>query len=250
MFLFYILTESCIEKKLIFLFSLIVSVTKKIQNLFLGIDGILFDMDGVLAHTEPLSCQALRFYIMSKFAIDVGTDFTDVVGKSLKDSLLYYAKMYSFNLVNFNFTQATKEKDEIYFSTASGKLFPSEGLLCFLDWLNQQSINYAIASSGSLKKIEFTLSELHLDEYFKGNYFSSTQVEKGKPFPDLFLYAAKEMKWNPSKIIVIEDSPLGIQAAKGAGMFAIGYTSSFTADVLRENGADLTISSFKDIVDC
>src|SRR5262249_13480394 len=82
--------------------------------------------------------------------------------------------------------------------------------------------------------------------------FSAAQVMHGKPAPDLFLLAARCLGEAPSQAIVIEDSPLGIAAARAAGMASIGFTgaSHVTEDLtarLTEAGADLIISAMSDL---
>lgn len=60
------------------------------------------------------------------------------------------------------------------------------------------------------------------------NFFSASEVAHGKPAPDLFLHAAKQMGVDPSACIVVEDSKYGVQAARAAGMRALGYAGGLT----------------------
>jgi beta-phosphoglucomutase-like phosphatase (HAD superfamily) len=74
-----------------------------------------------------------------------------------------------------------------------------------------------------------TLGHTGIYPYFgEGRIFSASEVAHGKPAPDLFLHAAKQMGVNPSACIVVEDSKYGIQAARAAGMRALGYAGGLT----------------------
>jgi len=80
-----------------------------------------------------------------------------------------------------------------------------------------------VASSGSHERIRRSLTRTGLIDRFGGHLFSSSDVAHGKPAPDLFLHAAAAMGATPSRVAVIEDSPLGVEAAIAAGMTVLGY---------------------------
>ena len=85
-----------------------------------------------------------------------------------------------------------------------------------------------VASSGSHEKIRFTLGLTGLYPLFEGRIFSATEVARGKPEPDLFLYAAERMGVDPEACAVVEDSALGVAAARKAGMKAFAFSGSVT----------------------
>ena len=101
----------------------------------------------------------------------------------------------------------------------------------------------AVASSGRLPRIRFSLAETGLDGYFD-TVCSATEVERGKPAPDLFLLAARRLGVPPCRCIVIEDSVPGLEAAARAGMLGLGFTSSHPAPVLVGAGADRTFDAY------
>jgi len=80
-----------------------------------------------------------------------------------------------------------------------------------------------VASSGGHDKMRRTLGRAGLLEHFEGRIFSATEVAHGKPAPDLFWHAAKQMGFEPAGCAVIEDSPFGVQAGVAAGMTVVGY---------------------------
>jgi HAD superfamily hydrolase (TIGR01509 family) len=89
--------------------------------------------------------------------------------------------------------------------------------------LDRISIPTCVASSGTHEKMRLTLSLTGLWDRFEGRIFSAADVEQGKPAPDLFLHAAKEMGAESVACAVVEDSPFGVQAAHAAGMKAFAY---------------------------
>ncbi|MBG6136763.1 HAD superfamily hydrolase (TIGR01509 family) [Longispora fulva] len=85
-----------------------------------------------------------------------------------------------------------------------------------------------VASNGSQAKMRDTLGRTGLYGRFEGRIFSAAEVARGKPAPDLFLYAARSMGVDPSRCVVVEDSRYGVQAARAAGMRVLGYAGGVT----------------------
>lgn len=94
-----------------------------------------------------------------------------------------------------------------------------------------------IASSSSIDRLQLCLSVLGLEAEFGGHVYSADMVARGKPHPDIFLYAASKLGVNPNECLVIEDSAGGIRAAVAAGMTAVGLSA---ASHIRE-GHDLKL---------
>jgi HAD superfamily hydrolase (TIGR01509 family) len=94
-----------------------------------------------------------------------------------------------------------------------------------------------VASSGTHERIRAALTAAGLLDAFDGAIFSATDVERGKPAPDLFLHAAAQMGAAPERCVVVEDSPAGVQAARAAGMTVLGYAGLAGAAPLEAAGA-------------
>ncbi len=94
-----------------------------------------------------------------------------------------------------------------------------------------------VASSSHPDRIALALRVTGLAHHFGPDVFSSFMVERGKPAPDLFLYAAKAMGAEPGHCVVVEDSVAGVTAGKAAGMSVIGFTAAAIA------GRTIAISS-------
>ncbi|KQU89292.1 HAD family hydrolase [Mesorhizobium sp. Root695] len=93
----------------------------------------------------------------------------------------------------------------------------------FVEAVRSAGIAYCVATSARVSKMHITLGQTGLLPLFEHAMFSSTMVERGKPFPDLFLHAAKTMGFSPSECIVIEDSVAGTQAGIAASMRVFSY---------------------------
>ena len=105
-----------------------------------------------------------------------------------------------------------------------------------------------VASSGSHEKMRRTLGKTGLWDFFDGRIFSASEVERGKPEPDLFLYAAAQVGRLPARCVVVEDSQHGVAAAKASGMKAIGFAGGITP-VAHLAAADVVITSMSDLPD-
>jgi HAD superfamily hydrolase (TIGR01509 family) len=118
---------------------------------------------------------------------------------------------------------------EAMFAAFEEELRPVPGVAAALDAIELPN---CVASSASIEKMRFTLGHTGLWSRFEGRIFSATEVEHGKPAPDLFLHAAARMGWEPSDCAVVEDSPAGVEAALAAGMAVFGYAGTTPAERL------------------
>jgi HAD superfamily hydrolase (TIGR01509 family) len=117
------------------------------------------------------------------------------------------------------------------FAEFETSLQPVPGVVAALDAI---SLPNCVASSASHEKMRFTLGHTGLYDRFEGRIFSATEVEHGKPAPDLFLHAAARMGWAPADCAVVEDSPAGVQGALAAGMTVFGYAGRTPAERLTQ----------------
>lgn len=112
------------------------------------------------------------------------------------------------------------------FAAFEQELRPVPGVV---DAIAAISLPACVASSASVEKMRFTLGHTGLWSTFEGRIFSATEVEHGKPAPDLFLHAAASMGWEPAECAVVEDSPAGVAAGVAAGMTVFGYAGTTPA---------------------
>lgn len=198
---------------------------------------IIFDCDGVLVDSETITNQVLVDYVN-----EFGTDFTLEQalelfrGGALSDWITYVKKHYNITLPE-DFAPNFRHRMKLAFEKDLNAVKNIEKLL---DSIEKPM---CVASNGPLEKMDTTLSLTKLKPYFKENVFSAYQIQKWKPEPDLFLYAADKMNVAPKDCIVIEDSPRGVEAAVRAGMKPYGFDVYGKTEELKKEGAVL----FKDM---
>jgi HAD superfamily hydrolase (TIGR01509 family) len=118
--------------------------------------------------------------------------------------------------------------------------------------IEELAIPFCVASNSPPSKLGLGLSVTNLFELVYPNIFCSKLVTRGKPAPDLFLYAAKTMGADPARAVVVEDSVVGIKAAKAAGMLAIGFVGGLhhmppSDQALIAAGADHIAQTMEDV---
>ncbi len=188
------------------------------MNFAENIGAIIFDCDGVLIDSEVLANQAERDYF-ANFGLDISTEafMARYVGLSFKDMIADIQTRITTTLPQDVEAQISERINRAF----DGNLKPMAGIEALLDSI---TLPKAIASSSSTERLEFTLKLTGLWDRFEGHIYSSSMVSRGKPAPDLFLLAAKQLGIAPENCMVIEDSPLGVQAAIAARMTVIGFT--------------------------
>ena len=186
-------------------------------------DLVIFDNDGVLVDSEPLSNTILAGYLTE---LGHPTSYED----SLRDYM--GAALHRVHDVVLERTgqRLPAEFDTTYqgrvFDAFERELRPVEGVAVVLEKLAADGVPYCLASSGSHERIRVALRTTGLYPRFgERRIFSSQDVGRGKPAPDLFLHAAAAMGVAPERCVVVEDSPLGVQAAQAAGMDVLGFTA-------------------------
>lgn len=191
---------------------------------------VIFDNDGVLVDSEPISNTILAGYLT-----ELGHP------TSYEESLRDYMGA-AVHRVHDLIEQRTGQKlpddfdEKLHsriFAAFRQELVVVDGVPELLGELVADGVAYCVASSGSHEKIKVGHLKTGLDQWFEDEWiFSSEDVGCGKPAPDLFLHAADRMGVDPARCVVIEDSPLGVEAARAAGMDVYGFTSMMPADRL------------------
>ncbi|MVO83947.1 HAD-IA family hydrolase [Streptomyces sp. p1417] len=191
---------------------------------------IIFDNDGVLVDSEPLSNTMLAAYLTE---LGHPTSYEE----SLRDYMGAAMHRVHDTILERSGKRLPEDFDDIFhervFAAFERELQPMTGAMELLEQLTADGVPYCLASSGSHQRIRVGHRKTGLDKWFdEGRIFSSQDVGRGKPAPDLFLHAAARMGVAPDKCLVIEDSPLGVQAANAAGMDVYGFTAMTPAERL------------------
>ncbi|MGQ3302042.1 HAD family hydrolase [Reyranella sp.] len=189
---------------------------------------VIFDCDGVLVDSEPLAntcfARALR-----REGLDWNVEETmrRLMGRSMKSCVEIVEGELGRALPD-DFVDRLQADTLQAFRDAPLTTVP--GVVEAIDAIEAAGIATCVASSGGLDKMRVTLGITGLWSRFEGRIFSSSQVPRGKPFPDLFLHAAIQMNEQPFDCTVVEDSLPGIQAARAAGMRALAYVGATHSD--------------------
>lgn len=136
--------------------------------------------------------------------------------------------------------QLALQKEAFFRDEAKGKIQLLEGMEAFLKDLKKRHVPRIIASSTPIANLKMFLSSTVLGSYFD-SFVSAEEVAHGKPFPDVFLEAAKRLKLPPQQCIVLEDAPVGIEAGKKAGCFVVALATTHCPENLTR--ADLIYPS-------
>ncbi|MEU3855495.1 HAD family hydrolase [Streptomyces sp. NPDC029554] len=197
-------------------------------------DLVIFDNDGVLVDSEPISNRLLAAYLTE---LGHPTTYED----SLRDYMGSAMHRIHDLVAERTGQRLPDDFDDVFharvFAAFERDLKPVPGVEEVLQKLVADAVPYCVASSGSHERIRVGHRTTGLDRWFdEGLIFSSEDVGRGKPAPDLFLYAAERMGVAPERCVVIEDSPLGVQAAVAAGMDVYGFTAMTPAERLAGAG--------------
>lgn len=197
-------------------------------------DLVIFDNDGVLVDSEPISNRLLAAYLTE---LGHPTSYED----SIRDYMGSAMHRIHDLVLERTGRRLPAEFDEVFharvFAAFERELRPVPGVAGVLEKLAADGVPYCVASSGSHARIRVGHRTTGLDRWFPEEHvFSSEDVGRGKPAPDLFLYAAERMGVAPGRCVVVEDSPLGLQAAVAAGMDVYGFTAMTPAAKLAGAG--------------
>jgi HAD superfamily hydrolase (TIGR01509 family) len=181
---------------------------------------LIFDCDGVLVDSEAIVCRVeVQAFAEIGYNIELEHFMARFIGKAAKDSrVIIEAELGRALPADFNAEAARRVVNAF-----ARELKPVEGVS---EARARLATLKCVASSSLPDRIAYSLRLTGLAETFGTALFSSTMVARGKPAPDLFLYAAEQMKISPSRCLVIEDSAPGIIAAKTAGMTAFGFAGA------------------------
>ena len=206
---------------------------------------VIFDCDGVLVDSEPISLSVMREVLAEQ-----GCHLTEAQGyeKLLGRSITTIARtLQDEQDITLNDAHLEEMRKRLYARFRS-ELSPIEHVAGAIDAID---CPVCVASSSQPDRIKTSLQITGLYQKFSPNIFSSSMVSRGKPAPDLFLYAAEKMGVDPKDCVVIEDSPAGIKAAQSAGMRVIAFVGGGhaaparlreQAEVLVPNGVVETMS--------
>ncbi|WP_282136683.1 HAD family hydrolase [Seonamhaeicola maritimus] len=202
---------------------------------------VIFDCDGVLIDSESIAIG-----VLVDMANELGANMNfkesliNLKGKSLNSCMELISSLIGKPLPD-DFEQKYRANT---FETFKKEIKPIKGIKEVLDNID---LPFCVASSGPENKIRLNLGVTGLLPYFGDKIFSCYQIQKWKPDPDIFLWAAKEMGFSPIECLVVEDSVSGVKAAKTGGFDVFGYTEHDYKDELKQY-ATKTFSSMDSLL--
>lgn len=204
---------------------------------------IIFDCDGVLVDSERIANEVFAKVLNEEcgFSLSLDDMFQTFVGHSSSQCMAIVKKMLG--------EEPPPHLEERYKKEINEALATSVTAVCGIEKaIAEISMPFCVASSGSHEKMQTTLGKTKLLPHFEGKLYSASDVERGKPFPDIYLHAASKMGvLDPSKCLVIEDSPLGVKGGVAAGMSVFGYAELVDKNRLLCAGAHHTFNSMTNL---
>lgn len=210
-------------------------------------DGIIFDLDGTLIDSMWLWKEIDIEYLTSK-GIDIPADLQkEIEGKSFKETAIYFKK-------RFNFPESVEEIMELWntkcFEMYTTKVTLKPGAKNLLEYIKNNNIKMAIATSNSSNLANAVLKAMGIDKYFDA-IVTGCDVKCGKPDPEVYLKAAQKLGVEPSKCFVFEDIPNGILAGKNAGMTTCAVEDDYSMPLkdLKQEIADYYTVDFNSFLE-
>ncbi|MGF1474310.1 MAG: HAD family hydrolase [Geminicoccaceae bacterium] len=208
---------------------------------------IIFDLDGVIVDSEPIAARIEAEMLREAgLTIDEREVLKRFLGRS-EDQMRRSVEIELGRPLHEDFTAELRSR---VLAAFENELLPIPGIAAVLRRLTGPR---CVASSSALERIRTSLKIADLFSQFSPHLFSASMVERGKPAPDLFRYAASQMGIPIARCIVIEDSTAGVRAGKAANMTVFGFVGGShliadqDGDRLREAGADVVFDRMSDL---
>jgi len=202
---------------------------------------ILWDMDGVIADSNPFHFAAWQEVFDRRGINFIKDDFTKLFG-TRNDFII--RNILEGEPREEDVETIAKEKETNFRGKIKGNVKPLPGAIKLLGTIKKGTFKQALVSSAPEENINLIIGELNLEGFFD-SVVHGREVTESKPSPQIFLLAAEKLKAEPADCIVIEDSPLGVKAAKAAGMRCLAVTNTHPEQELKE--ADKVVHSLEDV---
>jgi HAD superfamily hydrolase (TIGR01509 family) len=194
-----------------------------------GPQGVVFDLDGTLVDNMPIHAEAFSIFV-SRHGLAPLTmeDRARLDGKRNRD---IFPILFGRPLDEDALHAYADEKETIYRELSRGQLVPLRGLARLLEVLAERGIGVALATSAPEPNVRHSLEELGLTA-LGAHVARSDLVPHGKPHPDVFLAAASMLGVPPEGCLAFEDAPMGVKAARAAGMTCVALATTFSREAL------------------
>ncbi|MBP7051264.1 MAG: HAD family phosphatase [Phycisphaerae bacterium] len=210
--------------------------------------GLIFDVDGLIANTEPINAKVTIRVLDEMFGLKnvKDEDFTLGYGRGAEAYVKAGARVHGLELTEEQAHAAAEVRESRLAQTIREEGLPAfPGVLDLIHAaLGQDGFRLSIATSASRELSEAILTAVKVP-YERMAYVSGSDVTKKKPDPQVFLIAIRRLGIPAARCVVFEDAPSGVQAAKAAGARCIAVTNTVLANEL--DGADLIVNSLEKV---
>jgi beta-phosphoglucomutase len=206
------------------------------------LQAVIFDMDGVICHTNPYHSIAFKQFFAKRNLNPTEEEFKlHMYGKNNGYILSYFLgrEIQGEELVELEF-----EKESLFREIYQPEVQPISGYLDFLNVLNQSGLSIGVATSAPRANLDLILGTLAIKETM-GSMLASEDVSKHKPDPEVYLKTAANLKIDPAHCLVFEDSFSGASAGLNAGMKVVGVLSTHKKEELPV--CDLYINDYSEL---
>jgi beta-phosphoglucomutase len=220
--------------------------------------GLIFDVDGVIADTEPLNARVTIRVLKDRFGLEgvSDKDFAAGIGRGAEAYVKAGAKTHGLELTDEQAKTAAQLRERYLIEALHEEPLPAfPGVLKLIfATLDDPDFRLAIATSAS-RDLSRAILESAGVPYDRMAYVSGSEVKKKKPDPELFLTAARRIHLAPARCVVFEDAPSGVQAAQAAGTHCIAVTNTvpaqelFVADLVCESLERVDLATVRSLVD-
>ena len=206
-------------------------------------DGVIFDMDGVLVNSGPAHHESWQ-RLARQHGIAVSAErFRQTFGRPSRDIIRI---LCGEQVTDEQIRRLDEEKEAIYRALISGHVPLMPGCRELLERLRNAGFHLAVATSGPPENLDLVMSDSLIAGYFEAEVHGF-DIARGKPEPDCFLLAAERLGVPAPACVVVEDAPVGIQAALAAGMKVIALAGTHPPEVLQEAGSARVVRHLDEI---
>ena len=190
---------------------------------------VIFDMDGVICHTNPYHSLAFREFFSTRNLAPTDEEFAQhMFGKSNSYILSHFLKR---KIEGEELLQLEQEKEGLFRKIYEPHIVPITGIVEFISDLKNNGVKLGVATSAPYANLDLILSKIDIRKKL-GSVLASEDVKKHKPDPEVYLSSAANLAVSPEQCLVFEDSFSGVSAALNAGMRVVGVLTSHTKEEL------------------
>jgi HAD superfamily hydrolase (TIGR01509 family) len=207
-------------------------------------DLVAFDCDGVLVDSEPVTCGVLTQMLNELgWMLSLDEAMALFVGRAVREVLPHHSGKLAAPVPADFYEQFVLRRN----AALEMEIAPVRNIHAAVETLAAREMPFCVASGADRAKMHITLGKTGLLRWFEGKMFSGHEVPRTKPAPDVYLHAAKTMGVEPSRCVVVEDTPAGVTAGVAAGMTVFGYAERMDSKLLLAAGAALVFDDMAEL---